>query len=338
MKVFVDIDNLRIKSIIEEFFNQKGKDEFSLTREHEEAQIILTDKIKNYMVLNQENFIFSHSGASIKKPLIIKVSSSFDEISKNEQDELPILHIDPEDFEKSLTNIKIIMQIIRKILKEQEKVFNNFLDTLLNLQLVSKISGDTTEEIIARVAISIESKDYYGPYHVKRVANYCKIIADSLGFNSKFLEKIYLASYLHDIGKVTIPDNILLKPGGLTKGEFEIVKKHTVNGAQILANSNNEIIKTAELIALFHHERYDGSGYPFGIKGEEIPIEARIVSIADVFDSITSRRPYREPKTIEEAIYEIRKGVNSHFCPEVTTAFLKSIKKIIEVRYNLISD
>ncbi|MFN3995269.1 MAG: HD-GYP domain-containing protein, partial [bacterium] len=115
-----------------------------------------------------------------------------------------------------------------------------------------------------------------------------------------------------------------------------IIKKHTTNGAQILANSNNEIIKTAEIIALYHHEKYDGSGYPFGIKGEEIPIEGRIVAIADVFDSITSRRPYREPKTIEEAIYEIKRSVNFHFCPEVVNAFFKSIKKIIEVRHALV--
>ncbi|MFN4219692.1 MAG: HD-GYP domain-containing protein [bacterium] len=340
MKIFVDIDNPGIKNIVERFFNDDEKNGLFLTNKYEEAQIILTDKIKNYININQEDFILSVSEISIKKPIIIGVSNHFDEVKKFEEYNLPFLYFDLENSEKTLANLKSVLQIIRKSLQNQneklKKLLDKFFDTELQIQSISKMRMDTIEEIVIRIAISIESKDYYSSYHVKRVANYCKIIADCLGFDSKSIEKIYLASYLHDIGKITVPDSVLLKPGGLTKEEFEIIKKHTTNGAQILANSNNEIIKTAEIIALYHHEKYDGSGYPFGIRGEEIPIEGKIVAIADVFDSITSRRPYREPRTIEEAIYEIKRSVNFHFCPEVVNAFFKSIKKIIEVRHALV--
>jgi putative two-component system response regulator len=154
--------------------------------------------------------------------------------------------------------------------------------------------------------------------------------------NKDFIKKITLASPLHDIGKIGIPDSILLKPGKLTPEEFEIMKTHTLIGAKILNSSKQELIQFAKEIALYHHEKYNGKGYPFNLKGEEIPLSARIVAIADVFDALTSKRPYKEPYTISDTIDIIKKDSKEHFDPEIVNIFLKNIKDIVEIRYSII--
>ena len=127
---------------------------------------------------------------------------------------------------------------------------------------------------------------------------------------------------MHDLGKIGIPDRILLKPGKLDPEEWEIMKQHTVIGAKILKGSDAEFIRLGETIAQHHHEKWDGSGYPSGLKGIEIPIAARIAAIADVFDALTSKRPYKEAFSVEKSLAIIREGRGSHFDPDVVDAFL----------------
>ena len=143
---------------------------------------------------------------------------------------------------------------------------------------------------------------------------------------------------MHDIGKIGIPDHILLKPNRLTDKEFDIVKTHTTIGGKILSNSNAKIIMLAEQIALSHHERWNGQGYPNGLSGKDIPLIGRIVAVADVFDALTSKRPYKKTFSLESAINIMKKERGQHFDPDVLDIFLANIDEIIKIMDNIKKD
>lgn len=138
---------------------------------------------------------------------------------------------------------------------------------------------------------------------------------------------------MHDVGKIGIPDSILLKPGKLTPEEWEIMRQHTTIGAKIIGEHRSSMLRLAVKIALYHHEKWDGSGYPHGLKGEEIPLEARIISIVDVFDALTSVRPYKKAWSVEDAVELINEGSGSHFDPVVVMAFNACLPAITEVMH-----
>jgi HD superfamily phosphodiesterase len=187
------------------------------------------------------------------------------------------------------------------------------------------------EEIVMRLSIAAEFRDSTTYNHLVRMSLYSYLIAKEMGFDEEWCEKLKLAAPMHDIGKLGIKDTILLKPAKLTDEEFEEMKKHTIYGYEILKDSTIDILKMASNIALCHHEKYDGTGYPRGLKGEEIPIEARIVAVADVFDALTSRRPYKEPYEIERAVEIIEKDSGKHFDPKVVQSFKKALPEIIKI-------
>jgi hypothetical protein len=187
------------------------------------------------------------------------------------------------------------------------------------------------EEIVMRLSIAAEFRDSTTYNHLVRMSLYSYLIAKEMGFDDLWCEKLKLAAPMHDIGKLGIKDMILLKPGKLTDEEFEEMKKHTIYGYEILKDSTIDILKMASNVALCHHEKYDGTGYPRGLKGEEIPIEARIVAVADVFDALTSRRPYKEPYEIERAVEIIEKDSGKHFDPKVVQAFKKALPEMIKI-------
>jgi hypothetical protein len=187
------------------------------------------------------------------------------------------------------------------------------------------------EEIVMRLSIAAEFRDSTTYNHLVRMSLYSYLIAKEMGFDEEWCEKLKLAAPMHDIGKLGIKDMILLKPAKLTDEEFEEMKKHTIYGYEILKDSTIDILKMASNVALCHHEKYDGTGYPRGLKGEEIPIEARIVAVADVFDALTSRRPYKEPYEIERAVEIIEKDGGKHFDPKVVQAFKKALPEIIKI-------
>jgi HD-GYP domain-containing protein (c-di-GMP phosphodiesterase class II) len=188
-------------------------------------------------------------------------------------------------------------------------------------------------ETIYRLAIVAEYRDQHDTaIHLRHISEYSSLIAEALGLDSKKVEDIRYASTLHDIGKVAISDSILLKPGKLTEQEFEEMKKHTLYGAKILSNAKSHLLKVANLIAQSHHERYDGKGYPYRLSGENIPIEARIVSVADVFDALCMTRVYKpswEPSKAREYILS-EKG--KAFDPKVVDAFENVYDKILEIQ------
>ncbi|RME84233.1 MAG: HD domain-containing protein [Planctomycetota bacterium] len=202
---------------------------------------------------------------------------------------------------------------------------------LKNAQLTQEIKTAYLDTIY-RLSIAAEYKDTDTGFHVKRMSHYSAIIAEELGFSEDEVENILYASPMHDIGKIGVPDRILQKPGKLTPEEFEEMKKHTLIGAEILSHSDSDILQLSEKIALSHHEKYDGSGYPYGVSGESIPMEARIVAVADVFDALTSKRCYKPAFSVEKAVSIIQESSGSHFDPKVVEAFLKGLPKILTVK------
>ena len=163
------------------------------------------------------------------------------------------------------------------------------------------------------------------------MSNYSAAIARQMGLGKETTETILYASPMHDVGKIGIPDKILLKPGKLDPEEWEIMKQHAVIGGRILSGSDSGFIKLAEVIALTHHEKWNGSGYPHGLRGTATPLAGRIAAIADVFDALISRRPYKEPFPLEKSFAIIREGRGSHFDPDVVDAFFAVEKEILSI-------
>jgi putative two-component system response regulator len=209
-------------------------------------------------------------------------------------------------------------------------------------------------DIIWRLGKVAEFRDELAGDHVIRVGSISRAVASSLGMSRRFVEDLFLAAPLHDIGKIAIPDYILRKRGPLSAREWQVMRKHCAIGEQVLredslvkaaflewrgacftahsGDGGNPFLEMAATVALTHHEKWDGSGYPQGLAGQQIPIEARIVAIADVFDALCSRRPYKAPCPEEEAIAIIRASAGSHFDPHVHAAFTRALPEIRAIR------
>jgi putative two-component system response regulator len=187
------------------------------------------------------------------------------------------------------------------------------------------------EEVIWRLARAIEYRDGDTGEHVSRVARISQLIGQGLGLGAERCRILYLAAPLHDIGKIAIADAILCKPGRLTPQEMAIMREHVTIGARILENGSSDLVRTAELIAQSHHERWDGTGYPDRLSGADIPLEARIVAIADVFDALCSERPYKQAWPIQKAYAEIIACSGTHFDPACISAFADKWAEILAV-------
>jgi putative two-component system response regulator len=176
-------------------------------------------------------------------------------------------------------------------------------------------------EVLERLALAAEYRDDDTQEHAWRIGRTCGLLAARLGLEQHDVELIRLAAPLHDIGKIGVPDQILLKPAKLSDAEFEVMKTHTTIGASILSGSKSPLLGLAERIALAHHERWDGQGYPAGLAGEEIPIAARVAAVADVFDALTHERPYKEAWPVRKAVEEILSQTERQFDPSVVDVF-----------------
>lgn len=190
-------------------------------------------------------------------------------------------------------------------------------------------------ETLLRLARAGEYRDATTGNHVLRIARCARALACRLGLHEEGCVDIELAAPMHDIGKVGIPDSILLKPGRLTAAEWEVMRRHTLIGYEILKDSPSRFLKLGAEIALAHHERFDGGGYPHGLAGESIPLAARIVSVVDVFDALISARPYKRPWTPEEALREIQADAGTRFDPRCVEAFVDAFDDICAVSQTL---
>ena len=187
-------------------------------------------------------------------------------------------------------------------------------------------------DTVVRLCKAAEYRDPETGAHILRMAHYSELIARGLGLPLEAQELLLEAAPMHDIGKVGIADHILLKPGRLTPDEFEIMKQHAIFGYEILKGSSSRVLQAGAEIARAHHEKFDGSGYPNGLKGEGIPIFSRIVAVADVFDALTSERPYKKAWPLEQACEFLKAHSGSHFDPTCVTSFFAHWDQVLEIR------
>jgi len=187
-------------------------------------------------------------------------------------------------------------------------------------------------EAIYRLSRASEFRDEDTGAHLRRMSHSSAAVARQMGLGKRTIEAILYASPMHDVGKIGIPDQILLKPGKLDTHEMQVMRLHTTIGAEILQGSSADYLKLGEVIALTHHEKWDGSGYPRGLAGAKIPLAGCITAIADVFDALTTRRPYKDPFPMEKAFSIVREGREKHFHPEVVDAFFAIADDIVRIR------
>ncbi len=253
--------------------------------------------------------------------------------------------VNPEDLVARIRNVIRIRHYQEELQRQ-----NEILET--RVQERTRDIEKSHQEVVLHLARAAEYRDEDTGIHVLRVSHYTRPVCRNLGMSDEACQTIFITSALHDLGKIGIPDRVLLKAGRLNEEEWRIVKQHCSIGAGILRQDHsvfrmlnnkdepgssgqgmrNPFLQTAATIALYHHERWDGGGYPFGLVGEEIPLEARIVALVDVFDALSTNRPYRAALSEKEALAMIRSGVGTHFDPQVYSAFEQSLAEIRVIR------
>jgi len=231
---------------------------------------------------------------------------------------------------KSLLKVKAYNDHLRNYQRELEAEVANRTEQLKRALETIKVSSLDT---IYRLSRAAEYKDKYTGAHLQRMSHYSAAVARKMGLNEEEVEAILYAAPMHDVGKIGIPDNILLKPGKLDpEDEWEIMKQHAMIGTGILEGPGAGFIKLAGVIASTHHEKWDGSGYPKGLRGAKIPLAGRITAIADVFDALISKRPYKEPFPVETSFHIIKQSKGSHFDPNVVEAFFSVKDEIFSIK------
>lgn len=234
---------------------------------------------------------------------------------------------------KARVNNHILVKMAQDNLLEQKEILEmKVQERTFELNETTKKMEFFSLEAILRLSRAAEYRDDDTGNHVFRVGLYSAEIAKELKLPEETVKKLMWSAPMHDVGKIGIPDNILQKPGKLTDEEWVMMRNHTVMGKEILEGSSSDIIKMAEMLAMGHHEKWNGKGYPEGKKGKEIPILCRIVAIADVFDALTTERPYKKPFSIEKSFGILKEERGEHFDPEIVDAFFRIENKILEIK------
>lgn len=257
---------------------------------------------------------------------IVMVTSELDQKVRHEA-----LDVGATDFlTKPFDKIELLARVrnLLALRRTQLELAGRAQDLARQVEAATRHLAEREEEVIWRLARAIEYRDGVTGDHISRVAEISRLIAVGLGFDEESARIIYLAAPLHDIGKIGIPDAILQKPGRLTDAEMAIMREHVNFGCHVLDGGSSDLVRKAALIAGTHHEKWDGTGYPSGLAGEEIPLEGRIVAIADVFDALCSERPYKRAWPIDEAYAEIVAQCGRHFDPACVQAFIRQWPQI----------
>jgi putative two-component system response regulator len=190
----------------------------------------------------------------------------------------------------------------------------------------------TRLQVIQRLGRAAEYKDNETGLHILRMSHYAQVLALAAGFSTQHAENLLHAAPMHDIGKIGIADHILLKPGKLTAEEYQEMQKHPLIGAEIIGDCESVLLKMAKTVALYHHEKWDGTGYPYGLVGEVIPVEARIVALCDVFDALTSTRPYKKAWTVADTLDYIHQQKGLHFEPRLVDLLQQQLPQILAIK------
>lgn len=217
-------------------------------------------------------------------------------------------------------------QLAHRLLHDQKTVLENM------VRARTEELYRTRLQIVQRLGMASEYRDEETGYHILRMSHICALLARALGWSNEQCDLILNASPMHDIGKIGIPDSILLKPGKFEPQEWETMKTHAAIGAKLLEGDDSDLLRMAREIALTHHEKWDGTGYPNGLSGENIPEAGRIAALADVFDALTSERPYKKAWTVEAAWDLIKENRGKHFDPDLVNIFEQQFPAILEIR------
>lgn len=221
---------------------------------------------------------------------------------------------------------------IKRYAEDMARLYQSEKEKRKNLEAAKDSLHAAYQETIKRLVIAAEYRDEDTGDHIVRMAAYSALIAKKSGLPPEEVEQIHMTAPMHDVGKIGVPDHILLKPGKLTREEFETIKSHTLIGGKILRGSQSDLLHMAEEIALTHHEKWNGQGYPKGLAKTEIPLTGRIVAIADVFDALTTRRPYKEPFSVEKGVEILSEERGEHFDPEFTDVFLANMDEVLKIK------
>jgi putative two-component system response regulator len=227
------------------------------------------------------------------------------------------------------------LELAGQNLRLEDEVMKRTAELSRAVERLEEVQGSleaSRQETITRLATAAEFRDEETAEHIHRMSQFCGLLAQQAGIGSERCELIRLASEMHDIGKIGVPDNVLLKPGKLTEGERQQMQLHAEIGYRILKDSDSELLQLAAGIALAHHERVDGRGYPRGLSGSEISFEARIAAIADVFDALTTDRVYRKALDVDDALEIMDEGRGGHFDPEMLDLFVDSIDDVLVIK------
>lgn len=262
-------------------------------------------------------------------PLTAKIPVIFITAKNQDEDERQGLELGAVDYITKPIN----PAIVRARVNTHLALYDQNLALEMKVRERTKKLHETRLEIIRRLGRAAEFKDNETGLHVIRMSHYARLIAEASGYGDEaWVDLIFNAAPMHDIGKIGIPDHILKKPGKLDPDEWKVMQMHPKYGADIIGEHDSKLMRMSREIALSHHEKWDGSGYPNGLKGEDIPLSGRIIAIADVFDALTTERPYKKAWSVEDAVSTIEKDAGSHFDPKLVKVFLEILPQALEIK------
>lgn len=324
--------------IVEELLGEKGFNNISSTSDPEQAIAIYKQDVPDIVLLDINMPVITGFDVMMRfnevnhpiKPPILMISAQSDKNAR-----LKAFNLGARDFLCKPFDGEEVLHRVRNLLE----MHLAHKDIINHSESLEKIVRERTQELLAaqkeiieRLSMAAEFKDTETAAHTIRVGHYAQLLGKALALNDVAAEQLLLAAPMHDIGKIGIPDKILLKQGKLDEKEWEKMKQHAVIGYDIMQNSKCSLLKNAGIIALTHHEKWDGSGYPYGLKGTDIHLYGRITAIADVFDALMMKRPYKKAWPLEKVIKLINDESGIHFDPEIVVAFNENLDKLLAIR------
>jgi len=335
--LIVDDDEISIR-LLEEIFDKAGYKNIYTTSDSTQAVEMFISIQPDLLVLDL--WMPSVTGFEVMEQLRQMYVDTFLPIivlshDADHQARFKALESGAKDFlNKPYDRVEVLIRfrnlIEAQMLHKQAKDQNRLLEEKVKER--TRQLSNTQLDVITRLARAIEYRDSETGLHIVRMSHYSACLAKESGLSSSECDSLLTAAPLHDIGKIGIPDRILQKPGRLTDEEWEVMKTHTTIGAELLSGSNSEFMKMARLIALTHHEKWDGSGYPKGLKENQIPLVGRICGLCDVFDALMTARPYKGAWKLDQTIEEIKDGRGKHFDPKLVDSFIKILPEIQQIQ------